>query len=150
MPNKLFIIALRYDFLTNYYELTISLTMPEKRIREALINEINPEKDKKKLEFGFGTGQKLIKLKATNPSTQLSGLDIDLKVKQITEHKLTKQQLTVTLNLYDGGTFPYRDAQFDKVYSCLMFHQLDADTKRFILSDRNIQGFETQRHTYNC
>lgn len=135
MPDKPFIPALGYDFLTNYYDLTISLTMPEKRIRETLINEINPEKDEKILEFGFGTGQNLIRLKAKNPSIQPSGRDIDPTVKQITVHKLTKQQLEVTLNLYDGGTFPYRDAQFGKVYSCFVFHQLDAGTKRFCLTE---------------
>lgn len=135
MQDKPFIPALGYDFLTNYYDLTIRLTMPEKRIRETLIKEINPQKDEKILEFGFGTGQNLIKLKTHNPTIQLSGLDIDLKVKEITEHKLINQQLEVTLDLYDGGIFPYQDAQFDKVYSCLVFHQLDVDTKWFCLKE---------------
>ena len=135
MQEKPFIPALGYDFLTNYYDLTISLTMPEKRIRETLINEINPQKDEKILEFGFGTGQNLIKLKTKNPSIQLSGLDIDPKVKVITERKLKNQQLEIALDLYDGGKFPYQDGQFDKVYSCLVFHQLDAETKWFCLKE---------------
>lgn len=135
MQDKPFIPALGYDFLTNYYDLTISLTMPEKRIRETLIKEIDPQKDEKILEFGFGTGQNLIKLKTTNPFIQLLGLDIDPKVKAITEQKFNHQHLEATLDLYDGGKFPYQDAQFDKVYSCLVFHQLDADTKWFCLKE---------------
>lgn len=39
------------------------------------------------------------------------------------------------MDLYDGGIFPYPDAQFDKVYSCLVFHQLDTDTKWFCLNE---------------
>jgi ubiquinone/menaquinone biosynthesis C-methylase UbiE len=135
MQDKPFIPALGYNFLTNYYDLTIRLTMPEQRFRETLIKEIEPQTNEKILEFGFGTGQNLIRVKTQNPSIQLSGLDIDPNVKAITEHKLTNQQLEVTLDLYDGGKFPYPDAQFDKVYSCLVFHQLDADTKRFCLKE---------------
>lgn len=51
MQDKPFIPALGYDFLTNYYDLTIGLTMPEKRIRETLIKEINPQNNEKILEF---------------------------------------------------------------------------------------------------
>ena len=53
MQDKPFIPALGYDFLTNYYDQTIRLTMHKKRIREMLIKEINPQKDEKILEFGF-------------------------------------------------------------------------------------------------
>ena len=37
--------------------------------------------------------------------------------------------------MYNGGKFPYQDVQFDKVYSCLVFHQLDAYTKRSCLKE---------------
>ena len=109
--------------------------MPEKRIRETLIKEIDSQKDEKNLEFGFGMGQNLINLKTQKPSIQLFGLDIDPKVKAITEYKLSNQHLEVTLDLFNGGIFPYEDAQFDKVYSCLVFHQLDAETKWFCLRE---------------
>ncbi len=33
------------------------------------------------------------------------------------------------MHLYDGNVLPFADNRFDKVYSCLVFHQLDAETK---------------------
>ena len=39
--------------------------------------------------------------------------------------------------MYDGETFPYQDKSFDKVYSCLVFHQLDPATKSYCLNEIN-------------
>jgi ubiquinone/menaquinone biosynthesis C-methylase UbiE len=129
MANEKFIPALGYDFLTAYYDLTIKLTMPEKKFRRLLVEEINPQAGEKILEFGFGTGQNLLLMKKQNIDIQLIGLDIDPKVKEIAAYKLAKNNLDIPLDLYNGGAFPYTDNQFDKVYSCLVFHQLDAATK---------------------
>jgi ubiquinone/menaquinone biosynthesis C-methylase UbiE len=137
MTNEKFIPALGYDFLTAYYDLTIKLTMPEKKFRGLLVSEVNPQKGEKILEFGFGTGSNLLLVKKQNPNIDLIGLDIDPKVKDITAYKLAKNNLNIPLNLYDGGVFPYADNQFDKVYSCLVFHQLDADTKLNCLKEIN-------------
>jgi len=129
MTNEKFIPALGYDFLTAFYDLTIKLTMPEKKFRGLLVEEINPQKGEKILEFGFGTGQNLLLVKKKNHDIDLRGLDIDPKVKEIAAYKLAKNALDIPLDLYDGSKFPYQDDQFDKVYSCLVFHQLDAETK---------------------
>lgn len=135
MSDKKFIPALGYDFLTIYYDLAIKLTMPEKKFRRLLVEHINPQNNEAILEFGFGTGQNLILVKNENPNVDLKGLDIDPKVKEITAYKLAKNNTEVLLSLYDGTTFPYQDNQFDKVYSCLVFHQLDAETKNNCLKE---------------
>ena len=127
--QKEFIPALGYDFLTAYYDLTIKLTMPEKKFRDLLVEEVNPQRGEEILEFGFGTGANLLLMKQKNPDCSLSGLDIDPKVKEIASYKLAKNAFDIPLDLYDGNIFPYANNQFDKVYSCLVFHQLDADTK---------------------
>ncbi len=121
--------ALGYDFLTAYYDMAIKITMPEKKFRRLLVEEINPQANEKILEFGFGTGQNILLVHKANPSTKLEGLDIDPKVKAITEHKLAKNNVELPLHLYDGSVLPFADNSFEKVYSCLVFHQLDAETK---------------------
>lgn len=135
MANEKFIPALGYDFLTAYYDLTIKLTMPEKKFRRLLVEEVNPQTGEKILEFGFGTGQNLLLMKKQNADIQLIGLDIDPKVKEIAAYKLAKNNLNIPLDLYNGSVFPYADNQFDKVYSCLVFHQLDAETKLSCLKE---------------
>lgn len=124
-----YIPALGYDFLTAYYDIAIKLTMPEKKFRQKLLDEVNPVENESILEFGFGTGQNLILMQKKNQNSKLTGLDIDPKVKDIANYKLNKKNLTIPLDLYDGKNFPYGDHHFDKVYSCLVFHQLDSETK---------------------
>ena len=130
-----FIPALGYDFLTAYYDMAIKLTMPEKKFRRILVESINPQDDESILEFGFGTGQNLILVKNQNRNIKLTGLDIDPKVKDIANYKLDKNKHYVQLDLYSGNMFPYSDNHFDKIYSCLVFHQLDAYTKTNCLKE---------------
>ncbi|GAB2642574.1 MAG: class I SAM-dependent methyltransferase [Emticicia sp.] len=126
-PN--FIPALGYDFLTAYYDLAIKLTMPEKKFRRLLVDTIKPKSDEKILEFGFGTAQNLLLVTKECANVDLRGVDIDPKVKEIAAYKIAKNNLSIPLDLYDGVMLPYANNQFDKVYSCLVFHQLDAETK---------------------
>lgn len=129
MEQKKYIPALGYDFLTAYYDMAIKITMPEKKFRRLLVEEINPQENEHILEFGFGTGQNLLLVHKTNPKTKLEGLDIDPKVKAIAEHKLAKNNIEIPLHLYNGDVLPFANNTFEKVYSCLVFHQLDAETK---------------------
>jgi ubiquinone/menaquinone biosynthesis C-methylase UbiE len=133
--NKAFIPALGYDFLTAYYDLAIKLTMPERKFRRLLVAEVAPQADEQILEFGFGTGSNLLLVHQQNPAAILRGVDIDPKVGGIADHKLAKNGVNLPLDLYDGGSLPYADARFDKVYSCLVFHQLDAETKLSCLKE---------------
>lgn len=133
--KKEFIPALGYDWLTGLYDLAIKFTMPERKFRNRLIEEINPQNEERILEFGFGTGQNLILGQSKNPKSKFSGLDIDPKVKKITEKKLIENGLEIPLFLYDGGKFPFKNNEFDKVYSSLVFHQLDTKTKKTCLKE---------------
>jgi ubiquinone/menaquinone biosynthesis C-methylase UbiE len=135
MNKKEFIPALGYDWLTGFYDLTIRLTMPEKKFRTKLIDEVEPQNDETILEFGYGTGQNIILAHERNNKTKLNGLDIDPKVKEIAEYKIKKLGFGITLDLYEGATFPYPDNSFDKVFSSLVFHQLDAETKLYCLKE---------------
>jgi len=135
MTEQKFIPALGYDFLSEYYDLTIKLTMPEKTFRGKLIDWLNPLSDETILEFGFGTAQNLVLLKHRNPKAVAQGVDIDPKIRSIAEYKLQKHNLEVPLHLYDGNTLPFADNSFDKVFSSLVFHQLDAATKLHCLKE---------------
>ena len=127
--EKKFIPALRYDFLTAWYDATIRITMPEKKFRNELINRLKPEPLEQIFEFGYGTGANLAIASSQSPNSSFFGLDIDPKVREIAFSKLKDKDILVDLQLYNGDIFPYDDAVFDKAYSCLVFHQLDDETK---------------------
>jgi len=135
--KKEFIPALGYNWLTAYYDLAIKLTMPEKKFRNKLIEFVNPKAGEKILEFGFGTGQNLVIGALKNPKTKFTGLDIDPKVKKIAAHRLKSKNLDIPLVLYDGGGFPFEADSFDKVYSSLVFHQLETEIKKHCLKELN-------------
>ena len=133
--KKEFTPALGYNFLSRFYDLTIKITMPEKKFRNKLLELLNPKPHEKILEFGFGTGQNIILLKQKNTDLQIVGVDIDPKIKSIAEYKFKKRNVDVSLFLYDGKTLPFENNSFDKIYSCLVFHQLDAETKLLCLQE---------------
>ena len=135
MNNKTFIPALGYNWLTNFYDLVIRITMPEKKFRNGLIDFVNPTKNENILEFGFGTGENLILAINRNTDAHYVGLDIDPKVKRIAEKKFRQKSITIKLDIYNGAEFPYQDNEFDKVFSSLVFHQLDANTKESSLNE---------------
>ncbi len=133
--KKEFIPALGYDGLTGLYDLTIRLTMPERRFRSELIEHLDPKSDERILEFGYGTGQNLIYALKVCDTSSYQGLDIDPKVREIAINKLEKSGADIPLSLYDGGRFPFDDNSFDKVFSSLVFHQLDGITKQNALNE---------------
>ncbi len=133
--EKKFIPALGYDFLTAWYDATIRITMPEKKFRNELIYRLKPEPRELIFEFGYGTGANLAIASSRSPNSSFFGLDIDQKVREIALSKLRVKDIRVDLQLYDGGIFPYDDAVFDKAYSCLVFHQLDDQTKAHCFSE---------------
>lgn len=135
MGKKKFIPALGYNWLSGLYDLTIKLTMPEKKFRNKLIEYLNPQSNEMILEFGFGTAQNLILGKQKNKDTNFTGVDIDPKIKTIASDKLNKIGLEIPLYLYDGNTLPFPDNHFDKVFSSLVFHQLDKGTKSNCLKE---------------
>lgn len=133
--KKDFIPALGYHWLTGFYDLTIKLTMPEKKFRAKLVSLLDPESEEKILEFGFGTGQNLVVAYQRNSNSHFRGLDIDPKVKTIAQKKLDALGAAVQLDLYDGGQFPYDDNSFDKLFSSLVFHQLEGNVKQDCLNE---------------
>lgn len=135
--KKDFIPALGYNWLTKFYDFTIRITMPEKKFRTRLIEIVAPTDTEKILEFGFGTGQNLIIAKQKHKQTTFVGLDIDPKVKAIANQKIEDLKLDIPLVLYDGEWFPFETNEFDKVYSSLVFHQLDTETKKNCMKEIN-------------
>lgn len=137
MSKTKFIPALGYDFLSDYYDLAIKVTMPEKKFRNRLIDFVDPKENEKIVEFGFGTAQNIIILKQRFPNCNVLGVDIDPKIKSIAEYKLNKAGIEAPLFLYDGNKLPFEDNSIDKVYSSLVFHQLDMITKLKCLLEIN-------------
>jgi ubiquinone/menaquinone biosynthesis C-methylase UbiE len=124
-----FIPAFNFPFLTKSFDVFLALTIPEKKIKENLIDLLNIKEGDKILDLGCGTGTLLILGKHKHPQAHFIGIDIDPKVLAIAKRKIAKKKIDISLLEYDGGNLPQHDNSIDKVMTSLMMHHLDRDKK---------------------
>ncbi|HRE65722.1 MAG TPA: class I SAM-dependent methyltransferase [Cyclobacteriaceae bacterium] len=122
--NKNYIPALKYDWLTRIYDPVLQLTMPERKFKSALINQMKIQANDKVLDFGCGSLTLSIMAAQKNKEAEFHGVDIDEKILSIAKKKVVGVGITIQTKLYDGGRLPYPDSYFDKVMSSLVFHHL--------------------------
>ena len=130
-----YIPALRYKWLTPMYDFFINLTMPEKKIKQALIEAANISAKMKVLDFGCGTATLTIMVKESYPEAKVTGIDVDRKILDKAIQKVKEKKLDIFLLDYDASQLPFQNKAFDRVISCLVFHHLDTDAKRKALAE---------------
>ena len=133
--SKNYIPALKYDWLTKVYDPVLQLTMPERKFKSALIDQMNIKPNDRILDFGCGSLTLSIMAAQRHPHAQYFGVDIDAKIISIAREKLSKTNLSIDLQQYDGSKLPYPDNSFDHVMSSLVFHHLTLRQKYFALEE---------------
>lgn len=130
-----FIPALGYQSLNALYDLTISRTMPERKLRTRLADQVNLLPGERLLDFGCGTASQTILQKQRSPNASVAGVDVDPQILALASRKAHEAGLQLQLDRYDGLTLPYPDASFDKVVSSLVLHQLNGEQKGLALRE---------------
>lgn len=133
MSTTNYIPALRYNWLTKFYDSLLGITFPEKKIKQALIKQLNLSGNETILDFGCGTATLSIMIKNQFPNVRVIAIDVDEKILSITEQKIKKAGLFIELKKYDGENLPFTGYQyFDKIISSLVFHHIPTSVKRKI------------------
>ena len=109
--------------------------MPEKKIKQALVEAANVSAKEKILDFGCGTGTLTIMIKELQPEANVAGIDVDVKILNKAIEKSEDKGLDIFLIDYDGTHLPFQDNRFNKILSCLVFHHLDTNTKKILLAE---------------
>jgi ubiquinone/menaquinone biosynthesis C-methylase UbiE len=135
MSRTKYIPALRFKWLTPLYDFFISITMPEKKIKQLLISAANIYAGAKLLDFGCGTATLTIMAKQSSPEAKVTGIDIDTEILDKATKKIKEEKLDIFLLDYDGKHLPFQRNAFDRVISCLVFHHLDTDIKQNMLAE---------------
>ena len=125
-----YIPALRYKWLTRWYDSLMMKIFPEVKVRRALIDSANIQKGYRILEFGVGTASLSILLKQIHRLPELIGVDVDPEVLSIARQKIKKSGVLMEVEQYDGSILPFSDQSFDRVVTCLVLHHLDPEQKR--------------------
>ncbi|MES2397515.1 MAG: class I SAM-dependent methyltransferase [Bacteroidota bacterium] len=129
MSSEKYIPALRFSWLTKFYNPLVAFTMPEIKFKKALIEQAHIQPEHSILDFGIGTATLSLMIKASEPLTEVNGVDVDEKVLTIAKEKIKKANANITITKYDGVKLPYANANFDRVLTSLVFHHLTAEQK---------------------
>ena len=135
MEQAKYIPALRFKWLTPLYDFLINLTMPEKKIKQALIETANIPAGVKVLDFGCGTATLTMMVKEIYPEAKVTGIDVDRKIVDRAIQKIKEKKLGIFLLVYDGKQLPFQRNAFNRIVSCLVFHHLDTETKQKSLTE---------------
>jgi len=135
MAETKFISALRFKWLTPLYDFFIRITMPEKSIKQSLIDNAYLTDYANVLDFGCGTATLTIMAKEYRALIKITGIDIDKSILAKANEKINSQKLDIILTAYNGEQLPFEDSDFDRVISCLVFHHLETPVKLKVLAE---------------
>jgi len=132
MNNTNYIPALRYNWLTKFYDSLLSITFPENKIKQALIKQCSLSGSESVLDFGVGTATLSIMIKQQFPSISIIGIDVDSKILEIAKNKVNEK---IKLLQYDGAYIPLPNKGIDKIVSSLVFHHIPTEDKKIVLKE---------------
>jgi ubiquinone/menaquinone biosynthesis C-methylase UbiE len=135
MGERKYIAALKFPFLTKFYDFVVGTLMPEKKIKSSIIRLAKIDKETKVLDFGIGTATLSIIGAKQHPEAYFTGLDIDAEILKIAKKKISEAGVAIELVEYNGGKLPFEDDTFDRIISCLVFHHLSDSNKLEILKE---------------
>lgn len=128
MPSD-YIPALKYHFLTPFYDRFIRLTMPEIKVKKRLVQQADIQQGEKILDFGCGTATLTLLAEELHPDCSIVGLDVDPQILAIAARKVKLKNSSILLKEFEGKTIPFPDATFDKVLSAWVIHHLTTAQK---------------------
>lgn len=135
MAEAKYVSALRFRWLTPLYDFFVGVTMPERRIKQTLINASFLTDYAAVLDFGCGTGTLTIMAKEHRPSINITGIDIDKTILKKASEKIGEKGMEIKFIAYDGEHLSFEDSSFDRIISCLVFHHLDTTVKQKMLAE---------------
>lgn len=124
-PLKLkYMPALRFHWLTPYYDRIAAATVRERRFKQALIHQAHLESGQQVLDLACGTGTLAIWIKQHQPDTKVTGVDADAAILSLAMQKAKRAGVSVQFDRALSCRLPYPAEQFDRVVSSLFFHHL--------------------------
>ena len=128
-PKTTYVPALRFHFLTRYYDRVVSHSTRERTFKTALIDQVGAFSRKEVLDLGCGTGTLVRILAERQPDAIITGLDSDRNALEQAKSKLENTSSCVSLRQGFAQDMPFESATFDIVISSLFFHHLTRQQK---------------------
>ena len=130
-----YIPALRYRWLTRFYDPIVRATTRESAFKRELVEQAHLQHEHRILDLGCGTGTLAIMIKDSCPGAEVVGIDGDAEVLAIARTKVALTGGTVQFDPGVATQLPYGLASFDRVLSSLLFHHLHRAEKMIALRE---------------
>lgn len=127
--KKHYIPALKYSWLTRFYDPVVAFSTREKVFRETLLEQAKIKPDDRILDLGCGTGTFAVLTKTRYPEASVRGLDGDPDILVRAREKVMAACVSVDFDESMSFSTPYSDNEFDTVFSSLFFHHLKSEDK---------------------
>jgi class 3 adenylate cyclase/SAM-dependent methyltransferase len=114
---------------TRFYDPIIRATTRERRFKERLLEIADLSAGDRLLDLGCGTGTLAIAAAKREPRAAIHGIDVDPTMIERARQKSQTADADVDLTTGSATQLPYGDDSFDVVFSSLLFHHLDRDSK---------------------
>src|SRR6266568_6668724 len=105
--SSFYIPALKYRWLTRFYDPVVRVTTREATFKAALLQQANLQDGYRILDLGCGTGTLAMMVKQANRSAEVFGLDADPEALQHARMKLAKSGIEVWLDQGLASALPY-------------------------------------------
>lgn len=133
--SNAYIPALRYAWLTSFYDPIVRWTTRESTFKSALLVQADIRPKNKILDLGCGTATLTIEIKVASPDAGVVGLDGDSRILEIAEQKAADAGVKISLDQGYSYALPYDGSSFHRVVSSLFFHHLTTENKRRTLTE---------------
>lgn len=127
--NNHYVPALKYSWLTRFYDPVVALTTRESTFRQKLLDQSEFNAGDRLLDLACGTGTFAILAKTRVPDAMVTGLDGDPDILDMARKKAQKAGVKVVFDEGLSFSMPYRADEFDVVFSSLFFHHLNTKDK---------------------
>ncbi len=121
--------ALRYRWLTPFYDPLLKYGMREQVFKKRLIEQAHLAAGMRLLDLGCGTATLTIMIKSMVPEVEVIGIDGDPAVLDIARSKIHQAGLDIPVDLGMADALPYQEGYFDRVVSSMVMHHLSRDSK---------------------
>jgi len=128
-PEPKYVPALRFHWLTPYYDVIAGATSRERTFKQALIRQAGLKPGQQLLDLGCGTGTLAIWAKQHEPQAEVIGVDIDPVMLSLASAKARKTVASVSFEQGVSYRLSYPAAHFDRVVSSMFFHHLSWSDK---------------------
>ncbi|MFD5853402.1 class I SAM-dependent methyltransferase [Cytobacillus firmus] len=126
-----YIPALKYHWMTRFYDPLIQWGMQEKKFKTHLIKQATLQPNETIMDLACGTGTLALLIQQSQPGVQVIGVDADHEILSIAKDKIKETQVNnITFEEGFSDKLPFSNNVFHHIFTSLFIHHLTLEMKK--------------------